>query len=462
MLSLVLSFVVVSKQVTAAPPVLEKLTTLIQTGSREQLKGFVRGNFTPAALAQAPLDDQVSQIQYMQDHTRGITVREVKELKPNSWRAIAKTNLGKQWVQLTFATEPQAPNRLESLDFAFQMPPAEVRKGSRKLSDREVAREFESYMSDLSKADVFSGTVLLAKNSHVLVSKAYGEANKDFSVPNRTDTKFNLASANKMFTSIAIAQLVEKGRLSFDDTIDKFIPDFATPGAASKIRIRQLLTHSSGLGSYDPKDARHIARTVDAFLKMAKDDKLLFEPGTSQAYSNNGFIVLGKIIEVASGENFYDYIRSHITKPAGMVNSDYYDVDYVNKNLAVGYEKEYTDRGILFRNNISEVGFGGPAGGGFSTTPDMLKFSLALQGGKILRPDLVRTVTTAKPEIGSPTYGYGFNVSPGFAGHAGGDFGVNSGFEMLLDRGYTIIVLANYGNTSRRITMKVRELLQFP
>src|SRR6185295_16380809 len=159
---------------------------------------------------------------------------------------------------------------------------------------------------------------------------------------------------NKMFTSVAIALLVERGKLSFDDPLSKFLPDFPTKEAAEKIRIKHLLTHTSGLGSYFNQkfieSSRARFRTVDEFMTLAKDEKLAFEPGTRWAYSNTGMLVLGKVIEVVTGGSYFDYIRENVYKPAGMVNSESYELDLVNPNLAVGYEKEFTAAGVRFRN----------------------------------------------------------------------------------------------------------------
>jgi CubicO group peptidase (beta-lactamase class C family) len=262
-----------------------------------------------------------------------------------------------------------------------------------------------------------------------------------------------------MFTSIAIAQLVEQGKLSFDDSLSKFMSDFPTKEAAEKIKIKHLLTHSSGLGSYSVKASRQNVRTVDDFLKLAKEEKLAFEPGTNQKYSNTAFLILGKVIEKASGQNYFDYVRENIYRRSGMTNTDAYDLDLVNKNLAIGYEKEYTDNGIIFRNNVCEVGSGGPAGGGFSTAEDLLRFAVALHSGNLLGNEYVKMVLSPKPEVTSTAYGYGFVVLNGTAGHAGGDTGVQANLEMFLDEGYTAIVLSNYGSAMRPVTTKMKSLI---
>jgi CubicO group peptidase (beta-lactamase class C family) len=308
--------------------------------------------------------------------------------------------------------------------------------------------------------------VLLAKDGQVIFKGAYGTANKDFNAPNRIDTKFNLGSMNKMFTAVAIAQLVERGKLSLDDPLAKFMPDFPSKDAAEKIKIKHLLSHTAGLGSYFNRkfqeSSRELYRTVDEMLKLAQDEKMAFEPGTRWQYSNTGMLVLGKVIEKASGQDFFEYIRENIYKPAGMINSDCYELDHVNQNLAVGYEKEYGDKGYTFENNIfKHVMRGGPAGGGYSTVEDLHRFAVALRAGKLVGAEYVKLLLSAKPELNSPNYGYGFQISaaPRIAGHGGGFPGISSNLDMFLDNGYIAVVMSNYGGASRLASDKLRELV---
>jgi len=135
------------------------------------------------------------------------------------------------------------------------------------MTDDLIAQELDAYLRELSGKDGFSGSVLLARHWQPIYKNAFGLANKDFDVPNRIDTKFNLGSMNKMFTAVAIAQLVERGELSFDDQLSKYLPEFPHREAAEKIRIKHLLTHTSGLGTYFNKKfirlSKALLRTVD-------------------------------------------------------------------------------------------------------------------------------------------------------------------------------------------------------
>ena len=302
----------------------------------------------------------------------------------------------------------------------------------------------------------------------MLFARAYGQANKDFAAPNRVDTKFNLGSMNKMFTAVSIAQLVELGKLSFDDPLSKFVPEFPTLAAAEKIRIKHLLSHTSGLGSYFTdefmRSSRARFRTVDDLMQLAKGDSLAFEPGSRWSYSNTGMLVLGKVIEVVTGQDYFSYVREHIYRPAGMVNTDAYELDQVNPNLAVGYDKEFQPDGTKrFRNNIfMHVIRGGPAGGGYSTVEDLFRFGVALQSGKLVGREYLQLLTSPKPELNSPRYGFGFGVDPqwGIVGHSGGFAGISSNLDLFTGSGYIAVVLSNYRGASMSVVERIRTLVR--
>ena len=166
--------------------------------------------------------------------------------------------------------------------------------------------------------------------------------------------------------------------------------------------------------------------------------------------------------EAGFKQSYFDYVRDHIYKPAGMLNTDAYELDYVTPNLAVGYQREQTSSGPRWRNNIfMHVIRGGPAGGGYSTVEDLLRFDVALRSGKLVSKKYVDLLTTPKPELQSPAYGYGFGVFDGgkIVGHSGGFPGISSNLDIYLTSGYTIAVLSNYGGGSMPVVRKARTLL---
>ena len=343
--------------------------------------------------------------------------------------------------------------------------------------DAALARQINAYLEEAAAKDAFSGAVLIARNGQPIFKKAYGMANKSNSTPNNVDTKFDLGSMNKMFTAVAIAQLVEQGKLSFTDTVGKLLPDYPNKAVAEKVTVHHLLTHTSGMGSYfNEKFQANLnnLKTVPDYLPLFANDPLAFEPGAKWQYSNSGFVVLGLIVEKVSGQSYYDYVKEHIFKPAGMLNTDSYERDQDTPNLAIGYtkmgENGRPDPSAPRRSNATMRPVkGSPAGGGYSTVDDMLKFGLALQNHKLLSQKYTEIVTTGKVEPGGPDrkYGYGFgeemNNGRRIVGHNGGGPGIGANFDIFTTLGYTAVILGNYDPPAMMPVVKeIRELLPNP
>ncbi|MEY2498243.1 MAG: hypothetical protein QOD12_1799 [Verrucomicrobiota bacterium] len=317
------------------------------------------------------------------------------------------------------------------------------------------AKELQSYFDSLAVENKLSGAVLVAKDGVTIASKAAGIANKATGAPIELNTKFNLGSMNKMFTAIAVAQLAQAGRLSFTDTISKHLPDYINKEVADKVTIHQLLTHTSGMGLYwneKFREQREKLLTVAAHLPLFASDPLSFPPGEKFQYSNSGYMVLGAIIEKVSGEDYYSYVREHIYKPAGMSETGFYEPGKETPNLAIGYVRMGPD-GKPFdeprdNTNTREVK-GGPAGGGYSTVGDLVKFHIALRSYKLLNEEYTKLVTTGKVDAGGPggRYGYGFGErmldGKHIVGHNGGAPGIAANFDMYPELGYTAVLLMN-------------------
>src|SRR5262249_52742480 len=160
----------------------------------------------------------------------------------------------------------------------------------------------------------------VAKGERPIFHQAYGFANQDFQVPNRLDTKFHLGSMDKMFTSVAVAQLVESGKLNFHDKLEKILPDYPNREVALKITIEQLLMHRAGLADifklafYEPRERYRSPRD---YFPLFANESLRFEPGSRWSYSNAGYVVLGAVIEKIAGKSYFDYVGKNIFEPAG-------------------------------------------------------------------------------------------------------------------------------------------------
>lgn len=323
------------------------------------------------------------------------------------------------------------------------------------------AEELDQFIQHLVGKDRFSGVVLIAKNGKPIFRKAYGLASKRFNVPNKTDTKFNIGSLNKIFTKIAIAKLVEQGKLAYDDFVGKHLPDFPSD-IANNVTISHLLAMTSGMGDYwNERFEASIGklRTVDDFIRLFIDDPLLFGPGEKRHYSNNGYVVLGKIIEVLSGQGYYDYIRENIYRPAGMGNSNHYELDIPVSNLAIGYTKEglkCSSQNVSRRNNMFLIGIkGSPAGGGYSTVNDLLKFDKALHNHVLLSPKYTSTILLpANAEQGK---------EPRVVTLAGGAPGVAAFYVKYFASGHTVIILSNYDpGDAEVVEKKIHNMMENP
>jgi CubicO group peptidase (beta-lactamase class C family) len=448
----------------ASESALRELVRVMNVGNRDTLARFVRDRFVSSGPGAVPVEERVARLARLHSMFGHLTVRTVDSVTAAKVSGVAQSARTEAWRRLTLALDTVPPHRILRVGVA---PTDAPDAPTRRLTDAQIVAQLRAYVERLAGRDVFSGAVLLAKAGKPLFSGAYGEANKDFGVRNTVATKFNLGSMNKMFTAVAVMQLAEAGKLSLDDTLGKFVAA-GSMGAdvLSKVRLKHLLTHTSGLGSYfSPRWdslSRSMFRRVDDWMPLVKDETLQFEPGTRWAYSNTGMLLLGKVIESASGKDYFDYVRERIFQPSGMTSTDSYDLDRVTTNLAVGYEPEDTPRGTQYRNNIFQhVIRGGPAGGGYSTVGDLTRFAAALQNGRLVSRDGVRLLTTPKPEMRSPDYGYGFGIQAGgrIVGHSGGFPGISAQLDIYLSDDYTVAVLANYGGAAQPVIEKARTLL---
>lgn len=444
----------------------------VNSNDSGRVRAFVKEHFTPGFRDRVPIERLLAFILGVYDQSRGFEFMGVRrfqeERAPGEVVIIVRNKLAKTWEGLVFELESEPPHRIAGLSISPARPPSYLPPPGA-ISAADIPVELEAYADRLAEADVFSGTVLLAKDGKVLFKKAYGLASKRFMASNRIDTKFNLGSMNKMFTGVSITQLVQAGKLALDDPLSKYLStDWLSHEISEKIRIKHLLTHTSGLGSYFNRkymeSSKALFRNLDDYMPLIRSETLAFEPGTDWRYSNTGMFLLGVVIEKVTGQSYFDYVREQIYQPAGMVSSDCYEMDRPVSNLAIGYSKERSGDPPWTNNLYKHVVKGGPAGGGFSTVEDLLRFDMALRSHKLLDGAHTEMVWSAKPELNSPEYGFGFGVygEPGdrIVGHGGGFAGINSNLDMFLDSGYTAVVMSNYDNGAMPVRNKMRELIR--
>jgi CubicO group peptidase (beta-lactamase class C family) len=332
-----------------------------------------------------------------------------------------------------------------------------------RLDESALLKQLKTELGNRCTEDLFSGIVLIAKNNKIIFENACGFANRELKIPNTLETQFNLGSMNKMFTSIAIAQLVSEGRLQYSDKLIKLLPDYPNREAAEKITVEYLLTHASGLGDVFTNEFMQNYKKIHDlkdYLPYFANQPLQFEPGTKRSYSNAGFILAGLIVEKVSGQNYFEYVRQNIYEKAGMNESSGFGGRKLNSSMAIGYTRE---RGKLEPNNFVLIA-GSPAGGGYSTATDLLKFATALRDEKLIPADLFKKVIGLDRHSGS-TYGYGFSreevLSDLVVGHNGGAEGISADMDIYWNSGYVVISLANQDpRAAEEITKWIKERIK--
>lgn len=411
------------------------------SGHEESLRAFYQVNVSKQGLAQRPVEQRLAVNREMREEHGTFTPVRIVESADDHVRVLVRT-AHERVLELTLFFDPGPGSPLAGIRVQDSGPDREAPEfgGSPPMGEAAALAAWRARLDSLTAADAFAGAALVARGDSILLRTAYGLASRADRQPNRAETRFNLGSINKLFTKLAIGQLVEQGAVRLDDTIDRYLPSYPK-AVAGQVTVRQLLEHRGGIGdifgeSYDRADRSKLRRVAD-WIPLFRDKALAFEPGTRSQYSNGGYVLLGAIIEAASGEDYYDYVRRHIYQPLGMRGTDHYASDDQAANLATGYTRERgkgakPDASGLSDNDFSRPMRGSPAGGGYSTLDDLLRFTRAIRAGTLLRTETRRE---------------GFReLGPGPGGEAGlgiggGAPGLNAAVEM--SGPYTIVVLAN-------------------
>ena len=308
-------------------------------------------------------------------------------------------------------------------------------------NDAELAAAIKTLADKLAEDGRFSGSIIWAKDGEPLVNGAWGFADQNRGTTNTVDTAFDTGSITKLFTQSAILQLMEQGKLSLDDSAGKYLKDYPNRAVIDKVTIRQLLLHTSGMGDIFGQFLGSIPdfanmTELSKLLPLFVDKPLEFEPGAGNRYSNAGYIVLGLVIEAVSGENYFDYVQHRVLDAAGMTHSGFFNRAKLPPTVARSYEngQDFTSQ---------HPGRGSPAGGLQASAGDLLKFTQAINSGKLLKAESVTLLNTLVPRPpGAPTGGPGKLVAYGIEGGAPG---VSA--QLVLDPTghYTRIVLCNGG-----------------
>ncbi|WP_079480476.1 serine hydrolase domain-containing protein [Halobacillus salinus] len=274
----------------------------------------------------------------------------------------------------------------------------------------------ESLKRKLNEED-FSGVLSLSSQGYSLMEKIRGYRNEAEGLPNLLDTRFQIASGCKIFTAVAISQLVDQGKLTFDTTINQCLPQ-SFPLWNDDITLHHLLTHTSGIPDYFDEDEMdnyeelwrerptyQMKNPVD-FLPLFQHEAMKHTPGEAFHYNNGAFILLGLVVEEVSGQSFRDYVQEHVFDVAGMGASGYFSMDRLPKQTALGYIDDESGKRT---NSYALPIIGGPDGGAYVTVKDMECFWDALIHHKLLNPDTTNALLTPYQKVTEDIY-YGYGV----------------------------------------------------
>jgi len=441
----------------------QEIVELLNGTSLYELGDYINDQYAPDFRDAFPVAAHKGIFQTTKTMFDKVKVVDITKSTPSEISIVLKSEIKDAWLNLVLRVEPDEPHRIISMGFkpgsrpdsskiGAEQPQTEQKESKDRSGKEEKIsftnlEELHQYLLKQTKENKFSGTVLIAKDGNPIFQKAYGYASKTFRVLNTMDTKYNIGSISKIFTTVAVAQLMEKEKLSIDDPIGKYLDIFPRE-IANKVTIRHLLNMRSGWGDYWENEYflshKDRLRTVSDYMKFIKDIPLDFEPGTNFQHSNTGFEVAGAIIEVVSGMDYFDYIKKNIFEPSRMSNTDTYHRDSYVENLAVGYtnmnRNDPEGKGYKWNNAYMLSPRGTPAGGAYSTVEDLLKFDTALRSHKLLKSNYTQYLLSRFQ--GSPSTPF---VLPKKTSRVvGGAPGVSAFWGMDFQSSYSIIVLSNY------------------
>ncbi len=435
---------------TASGRHLLALVDVINAGDSASIRRFGAAHYSAAALDQSGGLDRLFarwlEIGQVYGPMVVDSVMGTSETETSAW---IRGAISGAWMIVRLATDSAPAPRVIRIGLGRGISPPYAAARAPSIGGGELARHVDQYMHGLAQADLFSGVVLIAKDGAPIIQRGYGVADVSDRRPFTVDTSFDLASIGKLFTVVSIMQLVERGKLRLTDTVSRHVPELPR-AVGDRITISQLLDHSSGLGELGPTldSAMKKAASVSEMIRLFTDTTLSFSPGASFQYSNRGFVILGAIVERASGQRYTDYVNEHIFRLAGMTRTGLFAADALPADRARRYTRYPTLRspftpGARVEFNPKDDLAPGPHGGAYSTAHNLLQFSRALSRGMLISAATLAAITPP-PDGRAKGFDAGGEGRARYYGHGGGAPGMSSVFRVFPDAGYTLIVLSNY------------------
>jgi D-alanyl-D-alanine carboxypeptidase len=416
---------------TAIGEVVKEWIEAVNSADRERLQAFKE-----RYRRKAPIESLIE----LRAETGGFDVIRVERSEPSEIAIILGERAGDDIARLEAKLDEAQPSPLR-LSIERIERPADL--AIARLDAAAAITSLIERIDTLAGKDQFSGRVVITRKGKPLFARNVGEADRETHSAIDRRTRFRIGSMNKMFTAVAILQLVESGKLSLDTRVGEILKDYPNRDLASKVSIRHLLTHTGGTGDiFGPEfDENRLAlKTHNDYLRLYGARDLEFEPGAEQRYSNYGFILLGAIIETLSGTSYYEHVQRKVFDRAGMRDtSSPLEIDGVANRV-----KGYMHNGQEWVSNADTLPWRGTAaGGGLSTPDDLARFAKALLDGRLLSKKMLAQATAAQV----PGYGYGFGVMGSGKelrfGHGGGAPGMNGELIIVPSTGTVIIALSN-------------------
>jgi len=351
------------------------------------------------------------------------------------------------WAHLLIEVTGEPPYGISRFGVRLGKRPDDV-PAPPKLAPADLAKATATKAQAMAADDAFSGAVLIAKDGKATFQAPYGLASREDRAPNTLSTQFRFGSMGKMFTTVAILQLAEAGKLDLQAPVGRHLADYPNAEVATKVTIENLITHTGGTGDiFGPQFTANRATLRDPkdYVALYGARGPLFPPGTRGDYSNYGFVLLGRIVETVSGQSYDNYVAKHIFAPAHMIATGNAPETARLPRRAVSYMRE---NGVLKDAADTLPWRGTPAGGGYSTVGDMLAFADALMSHRLLSAASIERLTSGGikgPDGAFYRYDFSSTTAEGrkYLGHGGGAPGMNGDLRIFPDGGYTVVVLAN-------------------
>jgi CubicO group peptidase (beta-lactamase class C family) len=435
----------------------------------EDMSGWYRSVISETAAKRASAEERAGNAVAVCREDDDFQIGEIVENTPDSLKARLLGKKSGEWKLAILQVDPAG--KLERGVALIPTQPAENAL-PKDLGDKAIAEELSRRVAHFGASGQFSGIAAVARGTDLIATASAGFADRKKKTRFTPDTQFTLGSLGKMFTAAAVGQLVDQGKLSFDDKVGKFFPDYPNRTVRDKVTLGMLMSHTSGMGDFlmrrTPAMMAHGIQRATELMPLYDQDEPAFEPGSQWAYSNAGLALMGAIVEKASGRSYADYIRDHVFKPAGMTRSDPNNIPHVAKELVTPYTRMSREGKPLPDWQEAERDIGSPAGGAISTVRDLARFADALRNGRLISKKTFELMATNHNPMspGPDGYGYAMMINSVYGtltfGHGGGFPGVNTQLTFLADSPYSVIVLANQDPPAAELvnTLPVAEIVE--